>query len=537
MSLDDLVQLLTKEAVIYTYRPEALLRSPGDVEHRYRVHASTHVPLGDTERYVDTMIRWVGGGNKGAFVGAVIGDYGQGKTSFLIHVWASCLERQVLAVPPFTLDPEGIRTRSTIIERIMSVVDGWVRYCLKDTYPAHAARAGQLYDRFRAKTIEEAASRIARERGMPYDQVLELLRAGDVQTTTSVSVKDLYDYVEALTPVVEETGAYRGLLILLDEPEVAAKTLTSNEVAGLLFEIADMAGTREGNYGFFISIAQNFYATAESSFASLTARLQRCGCRVVLDNLYNVDFARTLWEQYCDRLAISEHSDRIVLPLALDAIGQLGSSARHDLGYGPRTVVSAFSRMVARFREQGQPYHPADFAADCLSGEVYVKTEYTSRVTNVFSMPEVRAADERLRLTLAAFPNGVPRGRLAEAGFVPDDVVTFQNRAHAYVYRTGDIVGFETLRSTEGRQARDLLREQITTFVGEYAPVRIHFAAPVRRWRRKCCRSSSLRGRASSSSVGSPSVLTGGLHQSPARSIRSAWGHSRLPLINSRYAP
>lgn len=469
MSLDDLVQLLTKEAVIYTYRPEALLRSPADVEHRYRKHASTHVPLGDTERYVDTIIRWVGGGNKGAFVGAVIGDYGQGKTSFLIHVWASCRQRQVLAVPPFTLDPEGIRTTSTIIERIMRAVDGWVQYCLKDSHPTHAARAAQVYQQFRARTMEEAASRIARERGLPYEQVLALLDSGEVHARTEVFVKDLYDYLEALSQVVEDTGAYRGLLVLLDEPEVAARNLTTNEVAGFLFDITDTAGQRDGNYGFFLAIAANFYAAAEASFSSLTARLQRCGCRVVLDNLYGPDFARALWERYCERLAITEHSDRIVLPLTLEAIGQLGSSARRDLGEGPRTVVSAFARMVARFREQGLAYHPADFAADCLSGEVYVKAEYATRVNHVFSMPEVRAADERLRLTLAAFPDGVPLGRLEEAEFAQDDVVTFQNRAHAWVYRIGDLVGFEILRSGN-HTPRDLLREAITTFVGEYAP-------------------------------------------------------------------
>jgi len=470
MSLDDLVQLLTKEAVIYTYRPDALRRSPADVEQRYRVHASTHVPLGDTERYVDTIIRWVGGANKGAFIGAVIGDYGQGKTSFLIHVWAACAERQVLAVPPFTLEPEGIRTTSAIIERIMDAVDAWVQYRLKDSYPAHAVRAAQVYEQFRARTIEEAAARIARERGLPYEKVLGLFASGQAHARTEVSVKDLYDYLEALSHVVEETGAYRGLLVLLDEPEVAAKNLTTNEVAGFLFDIADTAGQREGNYGFFLAIAANFYATAEASFSSLTARLQRCGCRVVLDNLYGADFARTLWERYCDRLEIREHSDRIVLPLTLEAIGQLGSSARRDLGEGPRTVVSAFARMVARFREENVPYHPAEFTADCLGGEVYVKADYATRVNHVFSMPEVHAANERLRLTLAAFPNGMSLARLAEAGLAPDEVATFQNNAHAYVYRIGDLVGFETLRSREGKLARDLLREMITTVVGEYAP-------------------------------------------------------------------
>lgn len=469
MSLDDLTQLLDKDAVIYTYRPDVLLRAPGDAEHRYAVYARTHIPLGETDRYVDTIFRWVGGTNKSVFVGAVVGDYGQGKTSFLVHIWKRCAERQVLAVPPFTLDPEGINSHSGIIERIMQVVDGWVRYRLGQTHPHHAARAAAAYDRFRASSLEEVASRIAHERGLSREQVLEVLKVDTVRADTAVTVSDLYDYLETVSQIVEDTGIYQGLLVLLDEPEVAAKTLSTNEVAKLLFDIADTAGTRDGNYGFFMAIAANFYATAESSFASLTARLQRCNCRVVLDNLYGADFARQLWARFCERLDITEQSDDVVLPATLEAIGQLGSSARHDLGYGPRTVVSAFRQMIARFRTLGAPYHPADFAADCLSGEVYVKADYPTRVTTIFSMPEVADTDERLRLTLATFPNGARLAWLEAAGFPREEVVAFQRQAPGQVYRTGEIVGFYNLRPDETGRGRDLLREAIEALADEYA--------------------------------------------------------------------
>ena len=95
MSLNDLDSILNKEAIIATY-PAAHLRSnPEQVEQMYRAHAMTHIPLGDTSRYVDTIFKWVGGQNKGAFIGAVIGDYGHGKTSFQVHVWEESTERKV----------------------------------------------------------------------------------------------------------------------------------------------------------------------------------------------------------------------------------------------------------------------------------------------------------------------------------------------------------------------------------------------------------------------------------------------------------
>jgi len=38
----------------------------------------------------------------GAFVDAVLGDYGEGKTSFLVHIWAQSRDRRVFAVPAST---------------------------------------------------------------------------------------------------------------------------------------------------------------------------------------------------------------------------------------------------------------------------------------------------------------------------------------------------------------------------------------------------------------------------------------------------
>ena len=101
MSIKDLDLILKKDPVISTWPARALADTPQVVERDYLVHAKTHISLGDTAIHVDNIFKWVSGKNKGAFIGAVLGDYGEGKTSFLVHVWASSRERKVCTVPPF----------------------------------------------------------------------------------------------------------------------------------------------------------------------------------------------------------------------------------------------------------------------------------------------------------------------------------------------------------------------------------------------------------------------------------------------------
>src|SRR5690349_10790434 len=102
MPTSDIKELINKDPIIFTYNIEDLKRNPAGCQQAYQVYARTHVSLGDTEKYVDSIFRWVGGANQGAFVGAVVGENGQGKTSFQVHIWEQSVERGVLAVPPFS---------------------------------------------------------------------------------------------------------------------------------------------------------------------------------------------------------------------------------------------------------------------------------------------------------------------------------------------------------------------------------------------------------------------------------------------------
>jgi hypothetical protein len=347
MWIQDLDLILKQEPVIATFPVSALRETPDSVEQFYSAHAKTHLSLGDTAQHVETIFRWVGGQNSGAFIGAVVGNYGEGKTSFLLHVWEESRARNIFAIPPF----EWVQFGATV-----DAVASWVDYVLSKTHPTLGRKALHLYEAFRDKSLGQLGREIAERTGQDLDTVREMLAAAEKAGTSfsmEVTPTKLLDYCAEVTEVLKEAG-YAGLLVLLDEPEIAAKKLGREKVAHLLFELADELHRRDGDYGAFVSLPQNFLADAQRRFASLPPRLQACKCFPRLRDVCGPAFARDLWHRYIDRFELGEEGLKVVSAAALQAIGQVGSSERTDISYGPRTVVSAFNRMVFCYRNSGK---------------------------------------------------------------------------------------------------------------------------------------------------------------------------------------
>ncbi len=358
MSLKELDLILEKDPVITTWPASALRSRPAEVEQDYRTHAKTHLPFGQTDEYVSTIFRWVSGANKGTFIGAVEGNYGEGKTSFLVHVWSQSSEKQVFAVPPFEW---------TSLADAIDGVAAWMHYVLGSTHPALAKKSERLHEEFKQATVEAMAKETAKETGQDYEVVLATLRAlwDQGKIVKEVSPTGFLDYCAQVTEIVQEAG-YVGLLVLLDEPEVAAKKVGRETVTQWLFELANELKQRKGNYGVFLSMPSNFLAVVLSQFAALSARLQARKCFPRLRDLYGSDFAGDLWARYSEEFHLGDEAERVVSPAALQAIGQVGSAERPDLSYGPRTVVSAFNQMVFRYLDSGTTYEPKLFVQDVL---------------------------------------------------------------------------------------------------------------------------------------------------------------------------
>jgi hypothetical protein len=462
MSINDLDLILKKDPIIATWKAKDLCKCPEDVEKDYLVHARTHLSLGNTAKYVDIIFKWVGGQNQGAFIGAVLGDYGEGKTSFLVHVWQQSSQHNILSVPPFEW---------TSFDQILDAVSEWIQYKLQPMHPDLARKVQRIYEKCKIKTIEELAKAEALKKGKDFQTVLKALQ--DALETgrlklTALEAPDLLDFIKEISEIVPEAG-YKGVLVLLDEPEVAAKELGVDTVQHFIFDLSNELHRRQGNYGFFLSMPANFYANAATRFSALTARLEIRNCFPRLGDIYSNNFAEVLWERYSKEFELGEYSQRIVSPLALSAIGQACSSERKDLSYGPRSVISAFRRMVDRYKETDQPYESQDFVDDVLDGEILVKPEYRTRILAVMNSQDKSEENFDALKFLSAFPSGVKKDVLKQLGM--DEILMPLARSDGLVYRTAFTMGLRELRKlstgpSESNQLRDIIEE----IDSEYAP-------------------------------------------------------------------
>lgn len=464
MPIEDLDLILKKDPIITTFPVSQLQTQPQMVEQSYIAHARTHLSLGETERHVDTIFRWVSGQNQGAFIGAVEGNYGEGKTSFLVHVWAESQARRIFTVPPF----EWVSLADGV-----TAVGAWLAYILGREQPAVARKAEQLYEQYKQESLEDVARETASQTEGDYETVLAALKNREARGArlTETTPERFLSFLAEASGLVKTAG-YQGLLVVLDEPEVAAKKIGKENVAHLLFDLANLLREAQGEYGVLVSMPSNFLADVTRRFPALTARLQARNCFPRLRDIYGPDFARDLWSRYVAEFGLGEEGGRIVSDLALQAIGQVGSSDRSDLSYGPRTVVSAFSRMVYQHRATGKTYEPEYFVRDCLMQEVMAQPEYRTRVQELLRSPEVTEACREAVVLLAAFPNGLKIEAAQERGV--DVLLRDLARKGTLVYKTAATFGLNGLRK-EGTVQVDPLRDAILEIESEFAPSQVTF--------------------------------------------------------------
>lgn len=459
MSLSDLDLILRKDPVISTWLAGALVSTPQAVEQDYAAHAKTHLPLGNTKEHVERIFHWVGGVNKGAFIGAVLGEFGEGKTSFMVHLWEQSASQGILTVPPFEWED---------LEQILSAVSAWTAYMLRDRDPMLAHKAQALFEEHQRATIEDIVKNLVKQAGMEYEQALRaaqaMLESGEWQRR-ELSAERVLDFVAELTELAKQ-GGYKGLLVLLDEPEIAAKVLGNEAVSHFFFQLADGLHLRQGDYGFFVSMPGTFYAVAAARFGSLTARLDTRQSFVRLGSLYGSDFASVLWQRYMKAYEIEGLSGRIVDPQVLAGAGQSGSSSRKDLSYGPRSVVSTFNRIVGHYVQTDQRYSLDNYLDDIISNEILFRPEYGSRIGEALRSPEVDERNQKAVRYLAAFPDGMTFD-LAESLGLTEELQRL-SRPGSLVRRTASVFSLKAL-SAEDRDDR-ILDDFILLFSDEFVP-------------------------------------------------------------------
>jgi hypothetical protein len=400
VSIQALKKILFKDPIIHTYRPDEIVNKPEEVDEVYSLHAQTHMSIGETQTYLDRLIMCVSK-NKKTFVGGVVGDYGEGKTSIMVYLFRKCEDAKIFAVPPYVWFSFQDHFR---------VIYSWAKYRLGKINRELILDLDRLYEKYRDPSLEKTAKEIALRSGGSYDEILAVVTEEYEKGVRVVEFteEDLLSFCEGLSLLVGKIG-YKGLVVFNDELELTIEAPGNSRDGTLnrLFKLADTLNNSVGNYGFFFGMPLSEYAVIRAGRRAISDRLEAQKVFIRLSEVYGSDFAYKLWRDYVRYFEIV-NSNEIVDEETLLAIGQICDSARKDLGNGPRSVISAFNRMIFRYEHNHVPYTPIDFIDDCLRDEVQLTkgSQLAQKVKSVLAGSKVKGRYEKAVMLLAAFPNG-----------------------------------------------------------------------------------------------------------------------------------
>jgi hypothetical protein len=411
MSLEGLNYVLEKDEIVATQHAEDLLRQPRLVDQAYKRHVKTYIPLGrqadsddngfSVEKFEQKVVRKVK--DEAAVRGYLTAEYGYGKTSTALYLWARARKVNLLAVPPFQLNH---------LQDLVTATYGWTHYELERTRPGLAAQADETYEALVNRNLEEMAD----QSGADLATLGTWVKEGRLNLDLTSS--DYVHFFEEMTALALEAG-FEGMLVIPDEvqqyiePEVKSGI---KDPISPLFNIVQQILTRKGRlaFGLILVIPPKELSLLRDQRGDLVHRVLRLS--LDLGSIYDREFPCRLWYRLADQFDFEDHRDRIVTDETLDALGQI--AGRQDLSDGPRTVVNTFRRMTRRYLELGgphdDPYTPRHLVNDFLSGGIEFDgpkriQEVTSKALE-HTLVVGRAERETAIKWAAAFPNeGIPR--------------------------------------------------------------------------------------------------------------------------------
>ena len=398
--------ILNKEPIVATVKAQTLLDAPENVHAKYLEHVRSFVVLNalgeqtPVEEYQKRLIRLVK--ERQAVKGYITADFGYGKTSTALYVWYCCEQADIVAVPPFQIQQ---------LPDLITATYGWVRYKLANRYPALVAEAEQIYRRYIVRSIEDRA------RNEGERELLQTLFKEGSYSLELPPVQYIH-FLEDMTALAHK-AQYSGLVILADElqqyiePQIKAGY---KDPIAPLFSLIEELMTYKGrlSVGLIFSMPLKELGLLNDQRSDLVQRLKSDQLALDLSAIYNQNFAGALWERLSHRLEFETWRDRVIEPIALEALGQI--SARPDLATGPRTVVDVFNLICRRYQEaQGrcEPFSPLDLVDAFLEGKIsYDQTAKLQQVVNrQLSRPlmQTRPDYQKAIKLMAAFPlEGLP---------------------------------------------------------------------------------------------------------------------------------
>lgn len=463
IDLNKLSPIKSKDPVINTFTWEGLRSAPQSVEELYSAHAVTHMSLGDTGKYVETLNRSVSV-NKHCSVGAIVGPYGYGKTSTAIHVWREMQEKHnMLSIPPF----EWLK-----LPDILEAVTGWVEYKLSQGPRQLIPNLRQIYEQYRAKALEEVAA----ELGLTVDRAREGYETGTINL--DVTPPRVIAFLMDVCKLCTAEAGFSGLVVFVDELQETADNYASmKDFQSDLFAFTDKIPTQVGQLAVVFTMPDTLESTISTVREDIIHRLRQSSLYLRVEAIYGREFPRQLWEKYAQVFDFEDEKFAPITQNALDAIGQI--AMRRDLGAGPRTVINALVEAVKHYEVALRPYSPLDLVNGFLEAKIVFEEQgkFSRAVRNALENRLVasKAEYERTIKMLAAFPRGCPRKTIAAQGLS----VAFEQLVESSIY--GDII----YAQAEGYTLRALLPIDVPIeptyvrlvrdgFVRSYVPDRAH---------------------------------------------------------------
>lgn len=402
--MSDLVSLqkiLEKDPIIYTFQSKEIIFNPEKVESNYQAHADTHMSLADTSVYFERLLNGLAV-NKSTFVGGVSSDYGLGKTSILVYFWRQLSNKGILAIPPYWWEN---------FNENFKCVNSWTKYIVGKINSDLLFDIEEIYKKYVEPSIEAEAINMVDHTDSTYDKAYQYAKRlfDDGKLNLGLTPLDFINYLEDLTKLlVNEKGLFKGIIVFQDEFQRTVEKNTLDSVAGILFDISSSLCERNGMYGFMVGMPTQTQSALAKERSDIFDRLEKYKCFINLEEMYGANFAPELWDNYSEHFNFEEMSHKIVDKHTLAAVGQITDSKRKDLGNGPRSVISAFNRIVDYYLRYKQTYSVKNLVEDLIQKEIVLgeRSTYLKRLSSILEMPIV---DENPQLKeaisiLAAFP-------------------------------------------------------------------------------------------------------------------------------------
>ena len=434
-----LSQIRSKDPVINTFTWQGLKDAPQSVEERYNAHATTHMSLGDTGKYLDTLKRNITK-NKYSSVGAIVGPYGYGKTSTAIHIWREMQEKcGVLSVPPF----EWLK-----LSDILEAVTAWVEYKFGQGPRQFIPDLRKIYEQYRDKSLQEVAADL----GLDLERAREAYEVGSINL--GVTPARVIAFLIDVCMLCTEKAGFDGLAVFVDElQETADKYASIKSFQSDLFAFADKIPTQVGSLALVFTMPDTLEATINTTRPDIIHRLRQSSLYLRVEAIYGREFPIQLWEKYAEVFDFRDEQFALISEDTLDAVGQI--AMRRDLGAGPRTVINALVEAVKHYESSMRPYSPFHLVDGFLEGRISFEEQgkFSNAVRKALENRLVASKPEygRTIKLLAAFPLGCSAETIKESGLS----VAFDQLAESPIY--GDII----FRRAEGYTLRALLEEEV----------------------------------------------------------------------------